>query len=259
LEKLLLQRPKLTALLSFWRTTNFFFSKKNQKFTVPLRRKMALTPPRHPARSDAELLDAIRRSPEERDRAIDSLWNDTALRKMTLAALPKMLRDDEKAKEILGEALVRFTRAAEQGKFRGDSSIRTYIVGICINLGKKAVSRPPKHSKWEQSLPPEDLEQIGPETSDSPENIFLEQESEDILVRLFRKLYRLLPAHCEKSLRWFYSDDQSVRAIAEAAQIKEQSVKTRLLECRKKLRERIEQDPEAMKIIQERRWNNWKK
>lgn len=215
--------------------------------------------PKHPRRSDADLLEAIRRSPEERDRAMTGLYHDPTLRNMVFAALLKTMRDGQRAEEAFGEGLVQFMLSVVEGKFRGESTIRTYIVGICINLGKRAVARPPTYSKREQSLPTENIEQIRPETSDSPENIFLAQESEGILGRLFQKLYRQLPAHCEKSLRWFYNEDRTVREIAAAEQMQEQSVKNRLSECRKKLRELIGQDPDAMKIIQERRWNNWKK
>jgi len=209
--------------------------------------------PKHSIRSDSDLIAAIHFSPQERERAMTYLWKDKALRNMAFSVLLKMLRDEDKAEEAFGESLVQFMLAVLQGKFRGDSTIRTYIVGICINLGKKAITRPAKYSEQEQLFSKEHLEQLDTETSDSPEQNYLALEYDTNLERLFQKLYRQLPAYCEKSLRWFYSGDYTVAEIATAEGMQEQSIKNRLSECRKKLREIIKQDSDAMKIIQQRK------
>jgi RNA polymerase sigma factor (sigma-70 family) len=210
---------------------------------------MALTRSNPPERSDDDLLAAIHRSPQERDRAMDYLWHDRSLRNMVFAALLKMLGDKDKAEEIFDEGLLQAMLKVLNGQFRHESTLRTYIVGICINLGKKAASRPPKHAERERSLPTENLEQLSSETADSPEQNYLDSEQERNLEQLFRRLYRQLPAYCEKNFRWFYSDDYSIADIAAAEQMQEQSIKNRLSECRKKLRQIIERDPEAAKII----------
>lgn len=214
---------------------------------------------KQPERSDTDLLTAIRRSGEERERAMAYLWKDQTLRNMAFAALFKLLRDKRDVEDAFADAIVRFMRNILDGKFRGESSLRTYIVGICINVGKKRAWQPPQYLSQEDPLPLETIEQKLHDTSDSAEKTFLEQEYEKNLERFFQKLYRLLPAHCERNLRLHHDEGYSVKEIAVMEQIQEQSAKTKLWECRKKLRELIEQDPDAIKIMDRRKWKNWKK
>ena len=143
----------------------------------------------------------------------------TSLRRMCYA----ILRDRQQAEDAVQDTFLKAYKSFEV--FRGESSEKTWLMRIAINT-----CRDFRRSAWfrylDRRITPEDLviATIPPE-----------EESAELTAAIMR-----LPNTLQEATLLHYYQDMSTREIADALQIPQSTVSTRLIRARTKLREYLE-------------------
>ncbi|MDF7821823.1 sigma-70 family RNA polymerase sigma factor [Runella sp. MFBS21] len=201
----------------------------------------------------------------ERPEAFNHLYLQT-YQKCLPFALSKGSSQDE-AKDLLQECLAIFVEKIRNGTyaFRADTKITTYFYSIYINQWKKAFEHKTKRAEvrlqTQYESPQDDAEETFKESiSSTPFRVTLQDEDghqEDISLPdmidladyddserswIFRKLQRamkLLSEDCQEVLTWFYIEDWSLKNIAQALNITEESATVKRFRCAKYLKEKF--------------------
>lgn len=197
--------------------------------------------------SDDKIIAMVKESSFKRELAIEILYKCVALRNMAFSKINSMIHDESTASDIFIESLLAFIKNIRYNKFKGESKISTYIVGICnfkcLSYLNKQKNEQNKSQQYLADLDPSSLNEDNIET----QIVDIEESRYD--AKLKRKVWRLLSQKCRDTLRKKYGKNLSVKDIANLNNIAEQSVKNALSRCYHKLREIIQQDPEVMEAI----------
>ncbi|NNE34690.1 MAG: sigma-70 family RNA polymerase sigma factor [Rhodothermales bacterium] len=140
-----------------------------------------------------------------------------------------MLGQTEEAKDVGLDVFVRFHRSLKQ--FRGDSSLRTYLTRIAINLCLNELKRRKRQNERFQPLSPEETETLNP----NPETAAMQNERDEMVRAAIQQLG--LPYRQVVVLRLVQG--LSVRETSETLGIPVGTVLSRLSRGQKKLRELI--------------------
>ena len=143
----------------------------------------------------------------------------TSLRRMCYA----ILRDQQQAEDAVQDTFLKAYQSLEA--FRGESSEKTWLMRIAINT-----CRDFRRSAWfrylDRRITPEDLV-----VATTPQ----EEESAELTAAIMR-----LPHKLQEATLLHYYQNMTTREIAEALQIPQSTVSTRLMRARTKLREYLE-------------------
>ena len=200
--------------------------------------------------SDEDIIEAMKTGGQARDEALKHLYCNAELRvaiKSTLSRFGAQLMDIQ---DIFQDALIQFDRNLIENKFKGDSSIKTYIISISkfkwLNAQKKA--------RKVDFVPLED-NRIDQQDLEHPEFQLLEQESESLdgqLKQVLETLLLQLDSRCQKALR-MWSEGQSMEQIKIALDFKErQGASNKTHRCRERLRKLISADPVLSNFLKSR-------
>ncbi len=187
---------------------------------------------------DAILLDWITSGlPRQRDQAFEYLYGCHYH-----SVESHILRNKgtlEEAKDIFQDGLIVFYNQVLNGKFKKESTIKTYLFAICKNLWLKRLSK--KRSKTNiELLPDQPADQVG------IVEILIGNEEEQLVATLVAKLGE----PCREILTLFYYDRFSMKQIKELLELaSEQVVKNKKLKCMKKLRQMVLNHPHYVREL----------
>ena len=142
---------------------------------------------------------------------------------------------DEDAEDFFQEALVVFINSVKKDKFRGDSSIKTFLYAIMKNLWRNELKRRSKASVRETTY----YEQG--EKEDSPVyGVTYEKETTQQILLFFEQLGE----NCKKILVMYYYQEMSMKDIALAMHYdSEQVARNTKYKCGKKLTAILDSNP----------------
>ena len=175
--------------------------------------------------------------------------------------------NQEESEDLLQECLAIFVDKLRNGSyvFQEGAKITTYFYRIYVNQWKKVFEQKSKRGEVRLRIN-DDIEQDDDETfkseSGSLISIFRGKEEdgengqilkineeekfddydEDERTWIFKKLKRsfaLLADDCQKVLQWFYVEDWTLKQIAEALKMTEQSATVKRFKCAKYLKEKF--------------------
>ena len=182
--------------------------------------------------SDQEIVEALKR---ERDV-------DTTVRYLYhthFDALTNYIRtnsgNEEDAEDFFQEALVVFIKVVKQGKFRGDSSVKTFLYAIMRNLWLNELKRRNKAQVRETTYY---------EQSEQEENNAHELVQENETTRQIMAFFDQLGKNCKRIMVLFYYQDVSMKDIArEMKYDSEQVARNTKYKCSKKLMTLLDSNP----------------
>jgi RNA polymerase sigma factor (sigma-70 family) len=191
------------------------------------------------SQTDVALLEAIRHSSQQGgqhgglEEAIGALYRDHF---ESLAWLVKNNSGSQQdAEDIFQDVLVSFIELVQQGRFRGDSTVKTFLYSMMKNSWLNELKRRGRSNarelKYELARPQE-------ETDVSSQ--IAEMETKQQLAMLVEKLGE----GCKKILLLFYYENQSMKEILEHTDYEnEQVVRNKKYKCLKQLEQLIAAHP----------------
>jgi RNA polymerase sigma factor (sigma-70 family) len=148
------------------------------------------------------------------------------------AAWPFQRRLAAQWEDVLQEARLEMSRLLQQGKFRGEASLKTYLSRVvsyvCINHLRA-------QTKW-QWTELENLPEPAGRAADSPLAQLLRKESDHLLLRVLAGM----PEEC-RELWGMILDGSSYREMSRRLGVAEGALRVRALRCRQKATELREQ------------------
>ena len=188
----------------------------------------------------------LSRDPNERNAALRQLYDHPTVRPKVSYWLSQYDRVRLEADDIIQEAIVLLYDMVLEGRFRAESNLVTFLLGICRNLirnnGKKV-----QRITLSGELPDD------PSEDDAADHHLRLEEStaaEDQRDRLMREAIGQLKENCHDTLRLYYYERRSMAEIAEARELaNEKQAKKAVHRCREQLRQRIEGDPALHHLI----------
>lgn len=181
--------------------------------------------------TDREIVEAIRS-----ERSLDATVRH--LYRQHFDTLASFVRNnsgkEEDAEDFFQEALVVFIDVVRKGKFRGDSSIKTFLYAITRNLWLNELKRRGKAQLRETAY----YEQS--ETEDAMRESLHESETMKQTLAFFGRLGE----NCKKILVMYYYQEMSMKEIAVAMHYdSEQVARNTKYKCSKKLTTILDSNP----------------
>jgi RNA polymerase sigma factor (sigma-70 family) len=143
--------------------------------------------------------------------------------------------NEQDAEDIFQEVMIAFVNLVKAGKFRGESSIRTFLYSLNKNIWLNELKRRGRagvrEKKFEKNMNREN------QTADVAMEI--RQTKQELL-----KTLEALGENCKKILLLFYYENRSMKEIlAELPYENEQVVRNKKSKCLKKLEEIVKSNP----------------
>ncbi len=186
--------------------------------------------------SDAELMEAIQKN-EGKNDAIRFLYQEYFDSLSSLITYNSGSTED--AQDIFQEVIVSFVQIVQDGKFRGESSIKTFLYALARNTWLNELKRRGRMTQ-RNKLYEEGRDRFAVPPSEAFEN-------REIRKQLLAAVGRLGES-CRKILALFYYEGQSMKEILEQTSYEnDQVVRNKKYKCLKQLADLINND----KIIAE--------
>lgn len=172
------------------------------------------------------MIEALRGGdPRKRDWALYQLYKDIDLRAFVSAYIRGLGGMQEDVDDIFQEAIILFDRNLRSGVYRGDSSLKTYFIGMVKWLWLAVMRK--KNIKVEEFHP----EMINLEV-DGADKIMIAQEK----ILFFESVISKMGAQC-KELLSYYKLDYSMKEIASLMDFSSpEMAKKQAYRCREKLK-----------------------
>ena len=139
--------------------------------------------------------------------------------------------------DVLQEAIILLDKTVREGKFKGESRVETFLLGICKNIirdGSKKASKVILADSFSDNLTDE---------GDIADNNLMLMEQSDTEMRrddALKKAMSQLTEKCQENLRLYYFDNQAMAAVAAARGLANaEQAKKAVSRCRQSLREII--------------------
>ena len=148
----------------------------------------------------------------------------------------------EEIEDIFQDAMIVLYNQVQKNAFRRDSTIKTYLYGICRNIWYKKLSK---------KRPQVQLEGLtATETMDlNMDQLLIGNEREQLIYRLLK----LVGEECVQLLKLFYYDNFSMKQIRAHMQLtSEQVAKNKKMKCLKKMRKIVSEDVEYVDLLKNR-------
>ncbi len=173
----------------------------------------------------------IQKGGSERQNALKHLYLDKSLKESMTKMCMAITKGSVSLDDVRQDAFIAFDKNVRAGKFKGESSIKTYIVTIA----KYMVFNILKKNQREVQVDPIDLK-----AHEHPVEVYQEVQSDE-RKRLVKKLMDNATEQCREILS-LYVVKTSMKEIAEImGYTQEQSAKNALYRCRKKLKKWLEE------------------
>jgi len=185
--------------------------------------------------------DLLSTDPNRRNRAFATLYKSPVVNgKIRDWAKMYNLRDKE-PDDVLQEAIILLDELLRSGRFRAESRVETFLLGICKNLmrdGLKKVNRIVLHDTI-----PDSALYSADELADYmvlSELSAAEQNRDVVLHETMKKL----TDKCQEALRLYYFEQKTMQQVADERQLSSaDQAKKAVFRCRQSLKELIGNDP----------------
>ncbi len=197
--------------------------------------------------SDKALIEAIGSGDRAaRNGALKSLYMDDVVN-ATIARMISDYNGRQDPDDVLQDAIILMDEKIRSSQFRGESKVRSFLIGICKNIIRNGMRNA------EKVVFKEELVESNSEFEVSPEDQLLVQERSEHEQKRDQILYELLgklTARCRDVLNLYYFKSYSMAQIADekglssAAQAKKDA-----FDCRKMLRSLIASHPTTANFL----------
>ena len=189
--------------------------------------------------SDSELVEAISEK-DMLEQAILQLYQDHAA--ITRSFIMGKGGTEQDADDIFQETVVSFIDTVQKGKFRQESGIRTFLISISKNLWYNEIRRRQRAGNREKLF----------ETERDQEDRISEVIQDRELKNQLNQLLLDLGESCRKILELFYYENLSMKEIVSHLHYEnEQVVRNKKYKCLQQLTDKMKQNPNAAKQINE--------
>ena len=187
-------------------------------------------------KSDEDLINALKNGGRERKDAMIQIYFDSGLKRKVTNFLYHKTGNISELEDVITEAFIIFERNVRNNKFKGESSLNTYIFSIAKFFWVN------KHRRKKLDFVSFEEEKMKVKEFQNPELIFineeLKQKLEGILLNLTEK--------CRKVIT-FWSLSYNNKEIAEEIDLgKGRSARNQKHQCLKKLKQFMAQNPELI-------------
>lgn len=152
---------------------------------------------------------------------------------------------DDDAADMFQEAVLILIEKIKTGKFRQESSIKTFLVGIARNLWLFEKRTRERRSSREMLYTISEGSDINTEDLDIGERIFSKSNT-DVIQTLFKQVGEV----CSKILIGFYYENSSMKNLLQRFHFdNEQVLRNRKSRCMKKLKKLLTDQPELLQQL----------
>lgn len=202
---------------------------------------MSIFRPRPSQHADDDLLAMLSGNSQMRGVAIKELFG-TSYRKVT-AYLRKHGGDEESAKEILQQVLVKLVEKARDGKLDAVNSLEAYLISACKNQWMNLQRRAGK-----EVAIPENFSESQVDGNAGPYRLLEQQD----LKNAVRDLLGQLGEKCRDLLIWSLGEGLDMKSIAvELGYKTAQTAMNSKSRCKQKLKELVQQQPGYQQLIRQ--------
>jgi RNA polymerase sigma factor (sigma-70 family) len=188
--------------------------------------------------TDQSLIHSLR-SEANPDEAIRYLYR-TQFR-LTAAYIKQNSGSQEDAEDIFQELVLVFIEILKKDKFRGESSVSTFLYALTRNIWLNELSRRGKSKQRDEIF------EKGKDKSDPDVNhLIVDRETKLQLMKVVDKLGET----CKKILVAFYFDNLAIREILQTLSYEnEQVVRNKKYKCLKQLEQMMTAEPDLVKNL----------
>ena len=189
--------------------------------------------------SDAELIQKIRSTDiSARNAALKFLYNKNEV-KYTLQDLVRQANYRPDADDILQEAMILLDEIVREGRFQGNSSLTTFLLGICKNLIRNKI-RTAERLVLQEEITDSTMTEKQPDAH----RIMELSETEAIRDEILRGLLAQLTTGCQEAFKLYYYEACNMAQVAIERGLKNANQAGKTIDrCRGQLREMIAQQP----------------
>ncbi|MBL7827966.1 MAG: RNA polymerase sigma factor [Saprospiraceae bacterium] len=188
--------------------------------------------------ADNALVQAIQSGGAMRDEALKWWFQNQELRIWVIQYALRHGGDRQDGEDLYHDTFLSFDRLLRTGKYRGESSLKTFFIGI---------------AKWQWL---NQQRKMGRTISlEADEKFMLERFSEDDMFvkerqALFEMLLAKIGERCKRLLTMYKLNFSMKEIAAEMGYATDQVAMNQCAECRKKLKHLIENDHELLDVLQ---------
>jgi len=143
---------------------------------------------------------------------------------------------EQDADDVFQETIIAFIHAVKQGKFRGESTVGTFLFAMNRNIWRNEMKK-----RGRAELRETKFEQANTRIDTDAHAIMERQQSSGQLLKLMESLGE----NCKKILLQFYYEERSMKEIVTTLNYEnEQVVRNKKSKCLKKLAEMMSSDPQ---------------
>ncbi len=194
-----------------------------------------------PMYTDSALLAVIKQQ-EGLDQAIRFIYEQYA--DMISAFIMKNNGTYQDAEDIFQETVVAFIEVVRSDKFRGESTIKTFLVSIARNRWMNELNKRERTGYREQVF-----ENVRDDKESDISSLIADRE----IQQQFREVLGRLGEHCKKILMLFYYENLSMKEIvAHVPYENEQVVRNKKYKCLQQLTGLLRDNPALTRLITSR-------
>ena len=182
-------------------------------------------------------MDGIRKGGVAENAALKEVY--LANRSLILTFINKNNGSEAEAKDVFQESIIAFFENVKAGKFKGDSSISSYLYSIARFNWLNRLKRKKVEKRIIDTQEPDDK-------VDSHVAVLIEKEKEQQVLQVFNQVGKT----CEKVLLYSIYYNYSMKDIMANTNLSnEQVVRNRKYLCLKKLKELIKKEPTMLAFL----------
>ncbi|MEO0581834.1 MAG: sigma-70 family RNA polymerase sigma factor [Bacteroidota bacterium] len=181
--------------------------------------------------SEQEIVQGLKKGGQSAERMLAYMYR--TYREQVLIRLQQYSASEAEAADVFQDGIIQILMAVQQGKFRGDSSLKTYLSVVCRNLWFKQIRSKDVADRYVQKVdtPEADFE--------SPEWLLLE---DDQLTQV-QSFLDQLKVKCKEVLN-LWARHYSMKEIAETLGYQNaQVVRNKKNQCLKEVKHMLAQNP----------------
>lgn len=195
-------------------------------------------------KDERTLLDKMNEG-SERQIAIEYLYMDFELRSKLFAYLQQLGIQEDDAKDIFQDSFVILDRNIRNKKFRGESTIESYLFSICKYLSYNTIKKSKRYSYIEDTTLFDEFRDPGNEADF--ETSLIRSESRDLLENALSQIGELC-----KSVLSMWQLNYSMEEIATSNNLSSSDMaKKKRYQCHQKLIVYINTNPALKKLLKE--------
>ena len=190
----------------------------------------------------------LKGSSRERNQALKTLYMDEVVNATVSRWSQACGLHIKEPDDILQEAMILLDEKIRNKSFKGQSTVKTYLLGICKRLIWESV-------KKKNIVDFKEHFQEGSENVKIPEYHHFDEieksETEKKRDEVLNNIIEEMKDNCKKVFRSYYFESKNLTQISEGMDVGYNMVKKTLHRCRKKLRSIIQNNPILLKLLKD--------